>query len=133
MIVLGIDPGIGTTGYGVVREDEHGEAVLIFGHFADKSGHAGVDDAAQSEEQAGNEQKHHQQRDHIRHALTAQIQHDGFEDVGQEHRQHQRQQHRLHEYQHRTQRDQREYSEKHRGNVLFLVRHDCIHRSDTAT
>jgi len=29
MIVLGIDPGIGTTGYGVVGEDERGEVSLI--------------------------------------------------------------------------------------------------------
>lgn len=29
MVVLGIDPGIGTTGYGVVGEDEHGEARLV--------------------------------------------------------------------------------------------------------
>lgn len=29
MVVLGIDPGIGTTGYGVVGEDEHGEAMLV--------------------------------------------------------------------------------------------------------
>jgi crossover junction endodeoxyribonuclease RuvC len=29
MIVLGIDPGIGTTGYGVVTEDERGEAMLV--------------------------------------------------------------------------------------------------------
>lgn len=29
MVVLGIDPGIGTTGYGVVGEDEHGEVRLV--------------------------------------------------------------------------------------------------------
>jgi len=29
MVVLGIDPGIGTTGYGVVGEDERGEVRLV--------------------------------------------------------------------------------------------------------
>ncbi len=29
MVVLGIDPGIGTTGYGVVGEDANGEVVLV--------------------------------------------------------------------------------------------------------
>jgi crossover junction endodeoxyribonuclease RuvC len=29
MIVLGIDPGIATTGYGVVREDENGQIVAL--------------------------------------------------------------------------------------------------------
>lgn len=29
MVVLGIDPGIGTTGYGVVGEDERGDVRLV--------------------------------------------------------------------------------------------------------
>lgn len=29
MIILGIDPGTATTGYGIIREDEHGDPVAV--------------------------------------------------------------------------------------------------------
>lgn len=39
MLVLGIDPGIGTTGYGVVGEDERGEVHLVaYGAIETKPG-----------------------------------------------------------------------------------------------